>query len=656
MGKNMTETNYQKIYNKLIKRFIISSLLLITIFIVKQFFIQYQITQEENISYVINVVGRQRMLSQKIVKNILHIQNDTNPIEVQYYIENLEENFELWEKSHYELVNSDETQGILHNNSNAIFQMFQDLEPTFLSLADNTKSILKLKESNLDSNQLNAKIKEINKKETIYLDKMDTIVYQYEYEVGQAIGDIKTIHIVLFSVIICIFLFITIMIIIPVLKNLKNAFLKVNVSINNLSKMFHTMKGAIFVVKFDGEILLMNADAEKITYHENLQDDVLYLTQHINWLEFDIMQVIEKAKNNDCRVENIETKIEDREGKVLSVMLSAVSANYKGCETVMVTLFDITIQKKAQEVLKNMATKDELTGLYNRYFLDSIIDEEIDRAERYEIPLAAVLLDLDYFKKVNDQWGHPMGDNVLQFTAEIIKKNTRLSDYAFRIGGEEFLILMLNTNSKGAVIAAEKMRKVIEDATHPVVGKFTSSFGVAERNVGENYQSLYKRVDKALYEAKEAGRNRVVKAQSIKDEDASVSLTWNKRWNCGEEIIDEQHRALFRIVSQFANSFYSLEDKENALNYLNDIIKKLILHFEYEEKVLFEVSYENLIRHKKIHRELLNKVQERKDAVETETMESIKAFSFIFDEIIIGHLLCEDILFYSCFKQRNYSI
>ncbi len=225
--------------------------------------------------------------------------------------------------------------------------------------------------------------------------------------------------------------------------------------------------------------------------------------------------------------------------------MSAAPGSHEGAEVVVLNLFDITAQKKAEAILKNTAIKDELTGLYNRHFLESILEAEFERAQRYEIPLSVALLDLDYFKKVNDQWGHPVGDAVLKFTADIVKNNIRKSDFAIRIGGEEFLILMPNTNAKGAVATAEKIRVTLENSAHPIIGDFTASIGVAERLIDEQYQYLYERVDEALYKAKGNGRNCVMLAQNISYAYEGESWDWKDHWNCGKQKIDHQQKELF---------------------------------------------------------------------------------------------------------------
>lgn len=135
--------------------------------------------------------------------------------------------------------------------------------------------------------------------------------------------------------------------------------------------------------------------------------------------------------------------------------------------------------------------------------------------------------DLDLFKRINDTWGHTVGDEVLVLTCEAVRNNIRKADIAIRLGGEEFLILMPHTDKAGARQAAEKVRQAIQAKGHPLAGEYTASFGVAERVEGEPFVSLYKRMDDALYKAKANGRNRVV-VYSEEHEMESRELTTNR--------------------------------------------------------------------------------------------------------------------------------
>ncbi|MBF0473730.1 MAG: diguanylate cyclase, partial [Nitrospirae bacterium] len=170
---------------------------------------------------------------------------------------------------------------------------------------------------------------------------------------------------------------------------------------------------------------------------------------------------------------------------------------------------DITARKQMEDQLKHLATTDRLTGAFNRLKFDDIIVREIERTKRYNSPLSLLMFDIDKFKLVNDQFGHDTGDEVLKVVAHKVAANIRKMDYFFRWGGEEFIILVPNTNSSGAKIFAENIRKTIENHEFNAVKKVTISIGVSQYIDDENTDTFIKRADEALYRAKENGRNRV---------------------------------------------------------------------------------------------------------------------------------------------------
>lgn len=167
---------------------------------------------------------------------------------------------------------------------------------------------------------------------------------------------------------------------------------------------------------------------------------------------------------------------------------------------------DITDRK----IIECMSITDRLTKLYNRHKLDTALEEEVTRFKRYKKPFCAVIIDADHFKVVNDTHGHQVGDDVLIKLANIIKESTRESDFAGRWGGEEFLILSIETTDQNALILAEKLRKTVENADFTPVDKVTVSIGIAEFRENETIANFINRADKALYEAKQSGRNKVV--------------------------------------------------------------------------------------------------------------------------------------------------
>jgi len=156
------------------------------------------------------------------------------------------------------------------------------------------------------------------------------------------------------------------------------------------------------------------------------------------------------------------------------------------------------------------AAKDPLTGINNRSAMNSTIIRETEMARRHETPLSMIELDIDFFKKINDTYGHAAGDVVLKSVAEVIKHCTRSSDIVFRSGGEEFILVLSSTDKKGALLLAERIRKAIEKHQFHY-GKVnidvTASLGVSCYEKGDNSESLYEKTDSALYLAKNEGRN-----------------------------------------------------------------------------------------------------------------------------------------------------
>lgn len=167
------------------------------------------------------------------------------------------------------------------------------------------------------------------------------------------------------------------------------------------------------------------------------------------------------------------------------------------------------------EKAERLSVTDGLTGLCNRQHLEALLTSEILRSRRYRTPLSLVMLDVDYFKSVNDTFGHQEGDEVLVTVATIIKNLCRSQDVAARYGGEEFLLILPETNGAGARVIAERVREEVEGHLFNHEGKVhsvTISCGIAEINneKDQGLASLIGVADQALYQAKESGRNRTI--------------------------------------------------------------------------------------------------------------------------------------------------
>ncbi len=166
--------------------------------------------------------------------------------------------------------------------------------------------------------------------------------------------------------------------------------------------------------------------------------------------------------------------------------------------------------------LQREASTDALTGLHNRREFETGMVREMERARRMHVPLSLAILDIDFFKRINDKHGHDIGDAVLREVAATLQRHIRKSDLLARIGGEEFALVMLGTQPPGAWVVLERLRNAVAALRIPAGSQeigCTISIGITDRvDTDRDWHTLYKRADGALYEAKERGRNRVVEA------------------------------------------------------------------------------------------------------------------------------------------------
>jgi len=165
------------------------------------------------------------------------------------------------------------------------------------------------------------------------------------------------------------------------------------------------------------------------------------------------------------------------------------------------------------------AAHDPLTNLWGRRHFNEILKQEVEASNRYGQELSLIIFDIDDFKLVNDGHGHNAGDVILRELAAVLRQNQRGSDVYARWGGEEFLVLMPGTGLSAALVTAERLRKAIEEAPFSYVNRVTSSFGVTEYNSKSNknaehepFNTMINRADRALYQAKQQGKNCVASA------------------------------------------------------------------------------------------------------------------------------------------------
>ena len=292
--------------------------------------------------------------------------------------------------------------------------------------------------------------------------------------------------------------------------------------------LFENVSEGIFIAQLDGRFLDVNPALARIIGHTTPSD---FLRAHQDdWLwpfvDEDEQERLFGALAAHGQVTHLQLRMRRWNGESIWVEVNAhASPDPKhAIATVEGVLSDITERKRILEELRHLATVDGLTGLYNRRHFLELCERELRRARRYRLDVALLMLDADLFKTINDTYGHDVGDEVLRVIARLCQYQMREADIIGRLGGEEFAILLPQTNPSDALGAAERLRKAIAQTTLPLADgrmlRFTVSIGVcagAAQTI--TLQELLKIADRALYTAKRRGRNQVVSHQDVAEPD-----------------------------------------------------------------------------------------------------------------------------------------
>ncbi len=268
-----------------------------------------------------------------------------------------------------------------------------------------------------------------------------------------------------------------------------------------LDTIILSTREGIVVTDSSGKVVLVNPSAERIvgkTREKIVQEGFLSLLNDPDYL---------KAFLDGPKAGMPDTLV--YADKVLNCYAATICNSDRQVVGSAALLRDVTEEKKLESQLRDLATTDGLTGLFNRRKFDEALSEELNRAKRYGFELSVIMLDVDHFKKFNDLHGHDQGDRVLQGVAREMRNHFRDIDLPCRYGGEEFCAIIPNTGPIGADMAAERLRKGIQDMVVDDL-KVTISIGVAvypHSKKDATTSELVKLADNALYQAKKSGRN-----------------------------------------------------------------------------------------------------------------------------------------------------
>jgi diguanylate cyclase (GGDEF)-like protein/PAS domain S-box-containing protein len=272
----------------------------------------------------------------------------------------------------------------------------------------------------------------------------------------------------------------------------------------------HAYEG-ILLLDIHGKVLQANRSAENMFCYENGTMQGLYANQLINEfsLEYNLLNNQVAALETPPTMERMTGK--NQRGGALDLEVAINMARIGNEIFYSASLIDIHHHLALQEELAALAHIDPLTGLMNRRHFRLLADQEFSRAARTHHQLFLMMLDIDHFKRVNDTHGHDVGDQALVEVAEVLKNGVRSMDILARWGGEEFLVLLPETNMAGATLIAERIRQQVSQIKLPKIPEgLTISIGLSEAKPGMELKTATGLADQALYQAKSGGRNRVV--------------------------------------------------------------------------------------------------------------------------------------------------
>ncbi|MBN2812170.1 MAG: diguanylate cyclase [Spirochaetales bacterium] len=330
------------------------------------------------------------------------------------------------------------------------------------------------------------------------------------------------------------------------------------------------------------------------------------------------------------------------------ILLTAILIIIRSYRKLRTVNAELSIEREKAQAL---ALHDPLTNLLNRRAIEPMMQFEMNRKKRANAPVSLLIIDIDHFKRVNDTYGHDVGDIVLKRLAETLTEYRRSTDLVARWGGEEFAVLLSDTEESQAIVLAEKIRKACENLKFEECDGITVSIGVAELIAEETFDSWFKRADAALYTAKKTGRNKTIAASGMDPETAGqetghelllLHLVWKDEYSVGVDIYDRQHRELFALSNKLIDAIVNSEGEDTIQAILKELHAHTEEHFIDEQNYLEKRNCSLIGHHKQEHIRLLSRLTGLTQDYAEGKISTYDFILFICNDLISKHILGED--------------
>ncbi|RJX32803.1 MAG: diguanylate cyclase [Oxalobacter sp.] len=491
------------------RRYIVALSLIALLTIVSQAFIQYLIADQEHDSRVVNIAGRQRMLSQKITKTSFYIANAESAEASNTFRKQLAEALALWKRSHNGLQNGDQEMGLPGDNSREIKLLFQKIESNHQAIIRAADAIIA---SPNNASTLKRAINTIQQNESDFLLGMDAIVFRFDKEAKDKIEVARWLELALMLTTLVVLVLEAVLIFAPATRRIRRDMQNLAEREQDLARLFDASPIAMMMVDMnDLTILRANQKAlelTKLVYDALLQQPLGSLLDS----SYDANRNFLEKLRGDKVLNEFEITLLDTNHDVLESLVSSRIVEFAGRFVYVLGFTNIHELKIAQQGLEYHATYDALTGLVNRRTGLMFLENAMARAKRDKTLLAVIFADLDGLKIANDTFGHAEGDRLLRTAAQAVTGLIRTSDFAARLGGDEFLIILPNCPLRGAqkiVDNLEHFMNSLNDGT-PHQAVYSISCGIAEYAADRHAtpDDLIAEADEKMYRVKQEKKMR----------------------------------------------------------------------------------------------------------------------------------------------------
>lgn len=442
--------------SQLRKRYVFALGLIALLVVASQAIMQYLISDEAHDSRVVNIAGRQRMLSQRITKTAFYIAMADSTKSAADLRTQLADILALWERSHGGLLHGNTELGLPGNNSDEVLALFRHIEPHYQAMVSAAKHLLAASER---GEPIDQHILQLRQHEGGFLEGMDSIVFRYDQEAKLKVGVVRWLELCLMAITLTALALEALFIFAPITRRVRSVMNALERKEEDMSVLFSASPTAMLLID-KNELAILRANQRAADLLGSSVDGIVgnELRHYLDSASETNRHFLESLPRNQSP-SNHEVHVLDAQRNPIVALASVRAIRFADNEVFVLGLTDIGELKKAQETLEYYATYDEMTGLLNRRTGLLVLDKAVARAKRDLRQLTACFLDVDGLKTTNDRFGHAEGDWMLRTTARAISESVRAGDVAVRLGGDEFLLIFYDCS----VTEASRLLSRVED-------------------------------------------------------------------------------------------------------------------------------------------------------------------------------------------------